>query len=196
MSCTCSRDCDFEIEARSLQVLQEIGRTGQALDDLLQSAEIVVDSSLCVSQTLADKELIMNILDSTTIDKLQFTIAICTSDGLHNLSFTLENHTHSLADEYFHLIEHLSGYGRAAEWTTFPSVVALSANTSDIKLTELHKFSMLRFLSLLFDKEVDREELKDLSQLTNLHHLMIHIPARNCDTAITTLVEIILKLRI
>lgn len=109
-------------------------------------------SSLCASQTIDDKELIKDLLNATNINKFQFTVTISTSAGLHNLSFTLENHTYSLAEEYSKLMEYLSDYStdrRADRWlfTTFPSVVALTAETSDIEVI-LPKFNNLRILYL------------------------------------------------
>ena len=62
-------------------------------------------------------------------------------------------------------------------------------------MTELHKSSNLRFLSLSLDREFDGEKLKYLMQLTNLHDLTVHIRARDCDKVKKSLIEIALKLQ-
>ena len=185
--------CDFNIKAPLIHVLQEIGRTEQALNDLLQSAEIKKDSSLCVSQTIDDHVYIRDLLNGTNITTFQFTIR--TPDGLRNLSFTLENHTNTLAEEYSKLMKYLSQRTtNSMGWISFPSVVTLSANTSDIKVMELHRFSNLRFLYLSLDQSVDGEKLKVLTQLTNLQDVMIHIRAIDCDRVKKSLFKVAIKL--
>ena len=127
---------------------------GQPLNNLLQSAEIKKDSSLCVSQTIDDHVYIRNLLNDTNITTFQFAIRTVSPNGLRNLSFTLENCTNSLAEEYSKLIKYLNHRHTTDSmgWITFPSVVTLSANTSDIEVSELHRFSNLRFLYLSLDR--------------------------------------------
>ena len=137
--------CDFEIKTQFLELVQEVNWNGTLLSDLLHSAEVVANSTLCVEYIAHTNNFIKYTLQSAIIQTFKFHTIV---DGIH-YSITLQNHSQALSNEYLELMSCL--HNNDTTCTTFPSVVSFNISTKSKNMDLIKAFINLNSLYVNVD---------------------------------------------
>ena len=124
--------CDYELEMQFFKFVQEMRWTGEALGNLLSSAKVVVNSSLCMEYTddvMNENDFIIDMLKNGNIHRFRLSTRIHRNESTFSywISVTFENQTNTLDEEYSKLMLYFSGNDNHN--TIFPSVTSLSIRT-------------------------------------------------------------------
>ena len=151
--------CDLTVGMQFLLLIKDASgytESEEAFNKQLQLLGIIVNSSLCVMQTFADRHFIADILKYSGIHTFQFWLVD------NAILITLKNDACTLDEEYLRLMSLL--VRENTPWTTFPSVISWSSDAFHL----LSRFTVAKLFSENF-------MIKSNSQNPTLEEVILYV---------------------